>query len=287
MPVQPESKFVEANGLRIHYLDWGNAGAPAVVCVHGLGGAAEGFNGFARHFRDRFHILAVDIRGHGESEWSPQGAYEYADEATDLTDFVAALGLDRFTLVGTSMGGRIAMTYATTQHEHLDRLVLNDIGPDEEPGMLRITQNTGARPSSFPNLEEAMAYRAKIQLTVARRTQEDQRELALSVLQQASDGTWTWKQDPAIAAQRVARGRGPLLPPIWPTFATLECPTLVVWGMDSDVLSETQAKRMVSTLPHGTLLPVPGTPHAPTLIEPEAVAGLEAFLAIPVPAKVS
>src|SRR4051794_29509644 len=102
--VQPTSKFVTANGLRLHYLEWGKAGMPVVVCVHGYTSSAQAFNALARQLQDRFHILAMDVRGHGDSEWSATGAYEYADQASDLATFVDRLELTDFALIGTSMG---------------------------------------------------------------------------------------------------------------------------------------------------------------------------------------
>ena len=78
---QPASAQITINGLQLHYLDWGNQGGPPLVCVHGHTSSADAFNGFARHFRDRFHIIPLDVRGHGESQWSPEGAYTYRDQA--------------------------------------------------------------------------------------------------------------------------------------------------------------------------------------------------------------
>ena len=152
MRVQPTGKFASVNGLRLHYLEWGKAGMPAVVCVHGYTSSAQAFNAMARHLQDRFHILAMDVRGHGESEWSPTGAYGYADQAGDLAAFVDRLELPRFTLIGTSMGGIIAMTYAADNADRLTALVINDIGPDVEAGSTRITGMVGARPDSFASL---------------------------------------------------------------------------------------------------------------------------------------
>src|SRR3954463_7145673 len=127
--VQPTSKFVTVNGLRLHYLEWGKAGMPPVVCVHGYTSSAQAFNGLARHLQDRFHILAIDVRGHGESEWSPTGAYEYPDQAGDLAAFVDRLELPRFALIGTSMGGIIAMAYAADHGEPLKSLILKHNRP--------------------------------------------------------------------------------------------------------------------------------------------------------------
>ena len=274
---QPKSETVALNGLRLRYLDWGNAAAPPLVCVHGYTSSADAFNGFARRFRDRFHIVALDVRGHGESAWSPDGAYTYRDQAADLAAFTDRLGLDRFVLLGTSMGGIIAMTYAMEHGQRLRALVLNDIGPDAEQGSQRITQMVGGRPDAFATLDDAMAYRRQVSPIVAARDAADQRELALGLLRQRPDSTWGWKMDPAYITQRVERG-APVRPNLWPTLARLACPALVVWGTDSDVLSEAQARRMVETLPNGELLAIPGVGHAPSLVEPASLAGLERFL---------
>lgn len=276
---QPKSSFVTLAGHRVHYLEWGRAGATPIVCVHGYTSSAQAFNALARHVQDRCHLLAPDVRGHGESAWSAAGAYQYRDQAGDLSAFVDALGLGRFTLVGTSMGGIIAMAYAAEHPDRLERLVVNDIGPDAEAGSQRITQTVGSRPDSFATLDEAMAYRRHVSPITAGRPQEDQRELALGVLRQRADGGWVWKIDPTYIRQRVEHGPPPR-PALWPVLRHLPCPTLVVWGTDSDVLSEEQARRMVDTLPKGELAAVPGVGHAPTLVEPVALAALERFLSL-------
>jgi pimeloyl-ACP methyl ester carboxylesterase len=273
----PRSERVTIGGLQLHYLDWGNAAAPPLVCVHGYTGSADGFNGFARHFRDRFHIVALDVRGHGESAWSPTGAYTYLDQAGDLAAFADQLGLGQFILLGTSMGGIIAMTYAMQHGRRLRALVLNDIGPEVEHGSQRITQMVGSRPDQFTTLDDAMAYRREASPIVAGRGAADQRELALGVLRQQADGKCGWKMDPAYIRQRIERG-APVRPNLWPALEQLSCPTLIIWGTDSDVLSETQARRMVQTLPKGELLAIPGVGHAPSLVEPTSLAGLERFL---------
>ena len=275
--VQPKSMRMSVNGLDLHYLDWGNVGAPPVVCVHGYTSSAEAFNALARQFHDRFHIVAPDVRGHGESAWSPDSAYQYRDQVADLAGLVDQLGLARFTLIGTSMGGIIAMAFAAAHAARLVGLVINDIGPDVEEGSQRITQMVGGRPDEFATLEDAMAYRREISPVTASRPMSDQREVALGVLRQQADGRWVWKMDPAYIRQRVQHGAPPR-PALWPVLRALSCPTVEVWGTESDVLSEAQAKRMAETLPRGELVTVPGVAHAPTLVEPVVLAALERFL---------
>jgi esterase len=274
---QPADKFVTVNGLALRYLEWGEAAAPPIVCVHGYTGSADAFNALARHLKDRYHILALDVRGHGESAWSPAGAYRYEDQAADLAAFAERLGLEKFALIGTSMGGIIAMTYAAGHAAQLLGLVINDIGPDPEAGTQRITQMVGSRPDEFATLKEAMAYRRSASPILAARSADDQHELALGVLRQGAGGKWGWKMDPAYIRQRVEHGP-PARPPLWPALQAVGCPTLVVWGTESDVLSEAQAQRMVDVMPDGKLVRVPGIGHAPTLVEPVVLAALDRFL---------
>jgi pimeloyl-ACP methyl ester carboxylesterase len=276
-PFSPKSEFLSVRGLQLHYLDWGNPSAPPLVCVHGYTSSAQAFNAPARHLRERFHVIAPDVRGHGESAWSPDGAYQYRDQAADLAAIADQLGLDRFSLIGTSMGGIIAMTFAGSHSDRLARLVINDIGPDAETGSQRITQMVGSRPDDFATLEDAMVYRRQMSPIVAGRSLEDQEELARGVLRRRDDGRWAWKMDPRYIQQRVTQGP-PVRPPFWPVLQRLACPTLVVWGEDSDVLSGAQARRMAETLPKGQLVTVPGVGHAPTLVEPVVLAALARFL---------
>lgn len=276
-PAHPESKFLSVNGLRLHYLDWGKPGAPPIVCVHGYTSSAEAFSGLARLFQDRFHFIVPDVRGHGESAWSPTEDYPLGDRIVDLEGIVDQLELEKFVLIGTSMGGVMAMVYAGAHPERVARLVINDIGPDREAGSQRIMELVAGRPVEFSTLEEAMAYRRRVSPVVASRTEADQRELALGVLRRRTDGHWVWKMDPAYIRQPKAGGPAPR-PNLWPVLEDLYCPTLIVWGTDSDVLSEAQARRMVEVLPVAELVRVPGVAHAPTLIEPVVLAALDRFL---------
>lgn len=273
----PTSQFVTVNGLKLHYLEWGDPAAPTVVCVHGLTAHAHAFDGFASRIADRYHVVSMDVRGRGDSAWDPAGDYSMPAYTSDLIGLVGVLGLQRFSLVGTSMGGRISMHYAAQYADKLERLVLNDIGPDSEAGSDRITRGAASRPTSFASLDEAIAYRAANLPAMAKASPEEQRESASYALREGADGRWTWKHDPAIDQQRVRDGaRG--YPELWDVLAKLACPTLLVWGTASDVLSKTQADKIMATLKHGTLAQVPGVGHAPTLNEPAAVTALEAFL---------
>ena len=126
--VQPEDGSISVNGLDLHYHDWGGgAELPHLVLLHGLSGNAWAFAPFARRMRDRLHVIALDVRGHGDSAWASDGAYQFSEQAADLARFVDQLGFERFSLLGTSMGGMIALQYAGDHADRLERLVINDI----------------------------------------------------------------------------------------------------------------------------------------------------------------
>jgi len=236
---EPASRTLDVNGLRVHYLDWGNLSAPPILCVHGYTSSAQAFNALARRLRDRHHVVAPDVRGHGESGWSPSGAYQYENQVGDLAALVDKLGLARFTLVGTSMGGIIAMAYAGAHPDRLARLLINDIGPDVEVGSQRITQMVGSRPDEFATLDDAMVYRRQMSPIVAGRSPEDQRELALGVLRQRPDGRWIWKMDPEYVRQRVRIG-APLRPALWPALQRVTCPT---WSCGGATATSSPSRR--------------------------------------------
>src|SRR5258707_11186782 len=119
-------ELIEMRGLRFHYRDWASrrSGAPDLVLLHGYTGHARSWDAFAQGMTDRYRVLALDQRGHGESGWAPADRYGVDDMADDLTAFVASLGLKGFSLLGLSMGGRGAMDYSGRRPADLAALVI-------------------------------------------------------------------------------------------------------------------------------------------------------------------
>ena len=152
-------RFVKVGDLNLHYLEWGEPGAPPVVMVHGLTGNAHAFDGLAAHLAQRYHVISVDVRGRGDSDWAADGDYSNDAYVADLEGLRQALGFERFSLVGTSMGGRISLTYAGAYPERVERTVLNDIGPEVDPrGGSRIASSSRDAVTTFETIEEVMAW---------------------------------------------------------------------------------------------------------------------------------
>ncbi|MCC6382005.1 MAG: alpha/beta hydrolase [Dehalococcoidia bacterium] len=275
-PVPVRDIFVQANGLRHHLVARGAPGAPAVLMIHGLAGQAHAFDAVAARLASRFHVYCLDVRGRGESEWGPPDGYHVDNYVADLEAVREALGLERVALVGTSMGGIVAMNYAPAFPERVSRVVLNDIGPEIDPrGLQRIVQYVGTAPEAFPDMAAVVRYYRDHYGPMVEHLPEDQvAEFARWNVRRSDSGVYVWKMDPAARQLNATRpARDP-----WEAFSGVQCPLLVLRGASSDILSAEIAVKMASARPGMRLVEVPNVGHAPLLTEPVAVQALSDFL---------
>jgi pimeloyl-ACP methyl ester carboxylesterase len=148
-----------ANGLKLHYLDWGAPDHPPLVLLHGLRGHAHSWDDFSAAVCEDYHVLALDQRGRGDSEWAKDGVYTTAAYVADLADFSAALHLDSFILIGHSMGGRNGMAFSARYPDKVRKLVVVDISPGgSSPGSSRIRHEISTMPEEFPSFEAVVDY---------------------------------------------------------------------------------------------------------------------------------
>lgn len=279
----PEDKFQTAGGLKLHYLDFGGEGKPALVCIHGLTGNAHNFDALASHLTPRYRVLALDVRGRGDSAWGPAMDYGPQTYVSDLKDFLDGLGIKRVSLIGTSMGGVISMMFAGGYPETVEHLVLNDIGPDIDPaGLMRIIAYVGQAPERFKDMAELRDYYRRTYPPAAQLSDEILTEWVRWSVKPAADGSedgLTWKMDPAI--RRPPRGGSAARPiDLWLHYNRVMAPILIVRGADSDILSRDTAARMVKVQRGVRLVEVPGVAHAPSLVEPAALEAVTDFLGV-------
>lgn len=274
----PQDKFQTAGGLKLHYLDFGGEGKPVLVCIHGMTGNAHNFDALAPHLEGHYHVLALDVRGRGDSEWGPALDYTPQVYVNDLKEFLDALGITRVSLVGTSMGGIISMMFAGGYPEQVERLVLNDIGPDIEPaGLLRIMAYIAEAPERFKDLAAVIAYYRTTYPPAADLPDAALGEWVRWSVKPAEGGGLTWKMDPAM--RRPPRGGSAARPiDLWLHYNRVMAPILIVRGAESDILSRETAARMLKVQRGVRLAEVPGIGHAPSLIEPAALEALTDFL---------
>ncbi|OAI42646.1 hypothetical protein AYO38_11325 [bacterium SCGC AG-212-C10] len=264
---------VTLNGLRFNYRDWGNDAAQPLVLLHGYTGHARSWDTFAAAMADRYHVLALDQRGHGDTEW----AEDYASErmVDDVAAFVAALDLKQFALLGLSMGGRNAFAYAGSRPPELERLVIVDIGPEiVTSGSDRIRAGVQAS-DVFADPEEAFARQRAMN---PRPPDAELRHRVFHSLKQLPDGAWTFKYDKALRSPDRPLPR-PDTDESWAKIAQINVPTLLVRGVASDILGEDVAARMVREIPGCEFVTVPDAGHSIPLDNPQGfIAAVRPFL---------
>jgi esterase len=274
--VLPDERRVGVNGLRLCYLDWGTAGKSPMLFLHGGALTAHTWDLCCLALRADYHCLALDQRGHGDSDWAPDADYSIAVQREDIKAFAAALGLDRFILVGMSMGAINGLAYAIAYPETLSALVLIDAGPSlRRPGSRRIRDfvNGGAEPETLEAIvARALAFNPRRDPIVLRRS-------LMHNLRRQEDGTWVWKYDRrrfrAMADDRHGAERRRLADGL----AEVICPTLVVRGGESDVFHDEDAERLASNLPDGRWVKIPQAGHTVQGDNPrDLVAALRLFL---------
>jgi pimeloyl-ACP methyl ester carboxylesterase len=274
--VLPAERDAAVGDMRLRYLDWGNPGGRPLLFLHGGALTAHTWDLCCLALRDDFHCLALDQRGHGDSDWAHDADYSIAAQREDVRGFMDRLGLDRFVLVGMSMGAINGLAYAIAYPETLSALVLIDAGPEvRRPGSSRIRDfvNGGAEPASLDAIiERALAFNPRRDPLILRRS-------LMHNLRQQPDGNWTWKYDrrrfQAMGGDRHGAERRGLADGL----ANVTCPTLVVRGAESDVFHDEDAERLAARLPNGRWIKIPKAGHTVQGDNPkDLVAALREFL---------
>ena len=201
-PAPYTNHFVEAGGLRLHYLDYGTAGRAPILCVHGGAAHAHWFDFFAPGFVPDFHVRALDFLGHGDSQWMSPPDYTYERYASDLAEVAEKLDLRDFVLIGHSMGGLVSLLYAATYPGRARALIIVDSTLRMPEDRVAVLRSVGNRPgSTYASREEFLKrYRLRPDGTTA--APEIIRHLAERGGRQLPDGSWTHKFDRNVYAQR-------------------------------------------------------------------------------------
>jgi pimeloyl-ACP methyl ester carboxylesterase len=258
------SRNLDINGLAFHYVDWGGAASP-VVMLHGLSGHARTWDHTAAALSDRYHVLALDQRGHGDSDWAPE--YGLRPMAQDLLGFLDAVDLREVTLMGLSMGGLVSFVFAAAHPERVARTVIMDIGPEIAPaGSANVASSLAAK-EIFSSVDEAFA---QARAANPRPTDATLRHRVTHNLRELPDGTLTFKYD-----KELRRNPRALFDhtqdELWEAWRALSCPVLLVRGADSDVLAADTAQRMLTENPNVSFASIPDCGHSITLDSPDGL----------------
>ena len=261
---QPIDKTVRANGINSHYLEWGSPNDPPVILLHGFRGHAHSWDDVSAVLCNRRRVLALDQRGRGDSDWAPDGDYSMGAYAEDVKAFADALGIGKFEIIGHSMGGRNSMEFVSRFPEKVEKLVLVDIGPVSDPkGLARIQREVEEAPEEFESFEAVMEYARPQNKHSSEETMQRRMRYATKQLPAGPDGApgkTVWRYDVAIRDNRRRGGSAPDVD-LWPKLAAMSCPTLIVRGEESDILSPEVAARMVKDMPNARCIEVPKSGH--------------------------
>jgi esterase len=250
--MKPEDRWINLSSLKLHYLDWGNSSAQPMVLLHGYCSYARYWDFFARNMKQDYHVLAPDLRGHGDSGRAQ--AYTLQEGAQDIEELFSALKLKNMVLLGLSMGGLIAMYYAAIFPERLSKLIIVDIGPDlASEGIEHIVRDLSNEPEYFNSEDEAFHYLKKVQPFHA---DEFLKHQAHYGLQRDEAGRLKFKYDKALCCIELQSQDW-----LWDYLKKISCLTLVIRAADSDMLLKETAQKMMAKLPNGSLVEVPHATH--------------------------
>jgi len=274
---------------RIAYKQWGDPANPRVlVCVHGVTRVSDDFDALAAALSHHYRVVCPDVVGRGRSgRLAMAGLYTVPQYVADMVTLVARVthvpGSDgTVDWFGTSMGGLIGMVLASLPGNPIGKLVLNDIGPVIDQGALARIGDYIGQDLRFASFEEGAAFVRTVSASFGPHSDAEWHKLAADVLRQGDDGTWRRHYDMALAApfksatpETAHRDEAAL----WAAYDAIRCPTLLVRGAESDLLSPDTARLMTQRGPRPQLVEIPGVGHAPTFVQEAQIAIARAFLA--------
>lgn len=277
---------------RLAYWEWlpgggaerAEASVPTVVCVHGLTRSGRDFDALATRLSERWRVVCPDMIGRGRSDRvADPHLYAPPQYLADCVTLIARLNVERVAWVGTSMGGLIGLGLAALPKSPVAKLVLNDVGPAIEAAALQRIGTYLGQPLRWGSVEEAADYLWSISASFGPHSREQWLALTRPMLRPDGDG-FKLHYDPAIAVPfraitpESARAGEAML---WASYDALRCPTLLLRGADSDLLSRETAQAMTQRGPKARLVEFEGVGHAPTLIAEQQIAAVREFLLAP------
>ncbi|MGB8145122.1 MAG: alpha/beta hydrolase [Chromatiaceae bacterium] len=262
------------------YTDWGDIDNPRrLICVHGLTRCGRDFDTLAEALADDYRVICPDIIGRGLSDWldDPAG-YGIPTYAQNMLALLAQLGAAKVDWLGTSMGGLIGMALAAQPDSPIQRLILNDVGPEiSGPSLARIAQYVG-RDERWDSLEEAMAQQSQALAPFGQLSPAQWHRILLPGLVQDAQGRWRTRYDPRIALSLRAISDANQNANLWPLYEAITCPTLAIHGAESDLLTAEVWQAMATRGPRATLAEVPNVGHAPPFLDEAQIAIVRGYL---------
>jgi pimeloyl-ACP methyl ester carboxylesterase len=258
LPPFGQDKFIAVNGLQLHYVEWGSPGNPALVLLHGFQSNAHTWDTFSQAMADSYHVLALDQRGHGDTSWAPDGDYAPAASVSDIIGFITALRLAPAVVIGHSMGGRHAAMVAAEHPEKVRKVVIVDTAAEFPPAMRsqQPAPEAPPQPETFDTFEEVVQNGIKqYPLT----PEAELRHANYHNLYRGADGKWRWRWDMNLLQWR--RRNRSASGDLYRYLQRIPCPTLLIRGQRSPLLTPEVAQKMIQALPHGRTVTIANAAH--------------------------
>lgn len=250
----PQDRYVTVNGLRLHYLERGTPDKPALILIHGNERHAHTFDHIAPEFTRDYRVIALDMRGHGESGWSPEAAYLVEDHAKDLTGVIQQLGLKRVTLWGNSTGGRVVQVYAGLNPDNVEGVISEDVGPERPEDISSGFAKRAAREANGWASEDELSK--EMMKRLPRTPEAIVRNLVRYGTKRRDDGRIIWKRDPNTV-------KGFVVTELWQYVSKIKSPILYLLGGASRIVPPPTQARLKATLPTAEVVVMPGLGHYP------------------------
>jgi esterase len=263
-------RYASVNGLHIHCIEWAREDAQPFILLHGIARTARTFDHLAPHFSDRYHVIAVDMRGHGDSDWDSQGAYLVEDYVRDIEGLTEQRGLRDIVLWGNSTGGRVAQVFAGRHPERVSAVIVEDVGP-ERPAAIsdRRAKRMREEETGWASHDELVA---RLKRDYPRTAEPLLRAFVEDGTRHRADGRLIWKRDPAIL-------NGFVPTELWETVRRITAPIVYILGGASTIVPQETQARLRETLPQAQIVTLPGLGHYPSDERPqEFLAIVDRFL---------
>ena len=258
LPPFGQDKFIAINGLQLHYVEWGSPVNPSLVLLHGFQSNAHTWDTFSQAMADTYHVLALDQRGHGDTSWAPDGNYAPESSVSDIDGFITALRLAPTVVIGHSMGGRHAAMVAADYPDKVRKVVIVDTAAEFPPAMRSQQPMTDAppQPETFDTFEEVVQHGIKqYPLT----PEAELRHANYHNLYRRADGKWCWRWDINLLQWRRRNRSAP--GDLYTYLQRIQCPTLLIRGQRSPLLTPEVAQKMIQALPNGRTVDIANAAH--------------------------
>ena len=255
----PNDKYITVNNLKFHYLEWGNSENPTIILIHGIAQTCHSWDFISLGLSEKYRVIALDLRGHGDSEWAPDKNYNIEAYSDDLHKIIEKLNLNNFILIGLSIGGKTCFTYASQHLEKIRALAIVDAAPENIQAGYKNMSKFMKQKDELDSIDEFIDRILKYN---PRRSRQQAKGSIIHNIKQMENGKWTWKYDSFFRTpQKHIQNPDKIAKTLWSRLGKVMCPTLIVRGAQSDLVASEITEKMSNIMNNATIVTVKNAGH--------------------------